>query len=63
MTENVRLISSRLGIRSGRSTALSSIREGARSPTPNALEEMEPFHDLDLDRFGLTIWRIQVHLI
>lgn len=54
-----RVTNSRLGARSGRSTALSSIREGARSPTPNAFDEMETFHDLDLDKSGLTAWRIQ----
>ncbi|XP_053405078.1 advillin-like [Mercenaria mercenaria] len=43
-----------------RATAVTSTREGARSPTPNAIGDMEAaFHYLDADKFGLYIWRIQ----
>ncbi|WAR00247.1 AVIL-like protein [Mya arenaria] len=48
------------GYASGRSTQLSSIREGARSPTPNAAKDMEhAFIDVTPDMPGLSVWRIQ----
>ncbi|XP_052281929.1 advillin-like isoform X2 [Dreissena polymorpha] len=47
-------------IPSGRSIQLSSVREGARSPTPNAVKDMEPaFLDLSLEEAGVTVWRVQ----
>ena len=41
---------------------MSSVREGARSPTPNVARETE-FAGVDPDMAGMTIWRIQVCLI
>lgn len=48
------------GLTSGRPTLTSTIREGARSPTPNAIRDMEPaFFEIQLFSPGITIWRIQ----
>ena len=42
-------------------TAVTTTREGARSPTPNAIGEIEPaFQYLDAEKSGFYIWRIQV---
>lgn len=49
------------GTASVRTTTLTSTtREGARSPTPNAIKDMEPaFFDVQMSNPGLTIWRVQ----